>query len=67
MENKGNLNKQEINLQEEYNRLSENIKGLAEFLQMPLGDNLEEVDEKKLTQLLIDWKNERAKRAIYCL
>ncbi len=66
MENKGNLNKQEINLQEEYNRLSENIKGLAEFLQMPLGDNLEEVDEKKLTQLLIDWKNERAKRAIYC-
>lgn len=63
MENKGNLNKQEINLQEEYNRLSENIKGLAEFLQMPLGDNLEEVDEKKLTQLLIDWKNERT---IYC-
>ena len=63
MENKGNLNKQEINLQEEYNRLSEDIKGLAEFLQMPLGDNLEEVDEKKLTQLLIDWKNERT---IYC-
>ena len=63
MENKGNLNEQEINLQEEYNRLSENIKGLAEFLQMPLGDNLEEVDEKKLTQLLIDWKNERT---IYC-
>ena len=63
MENKGNLNKQEINLQEEYNRLSENIKGLAEFLQMPLGYNLEEVDEKKLTQLLIDWKNERT---IYC-
>lgn len=63
MENKGNSKKQKIKLQKKYNRLSENIKGLAEFLQMPLGDNLEEVDEKKLTQLLIDWKNERT---IYC-